>query len=256
MKLHATVLGEGIPFLILHGFLGMGDNWKTLGRKFSELGYQVHLIDQRNHGRSPHSEEFTYDAMARDLKEYCDDHSLKNCVFLGHSMGGKTVMYAASMFPELVEKLIVVDIAPRYYRPHHQQILAGLKALNETELTSRSQAEELLSTFVEEEGTRLFLLKNLYWKSKGKLDLRLNLKVVSEKVDEIGEAFNPDASFSKLSLFIKGGASNYISEEDKPQIEKHFPKAKIHSIPNAGHWVHAEKQEEFYTAVVEFLELS
>src|SRR6056297_3915964 len=121
MKLHAKVLGEGTPLLILHGFLGMSDNWKTLGGQFAEEGFQVHLIDQRNHGRSPHSEEFNYLALAKDLKEYIDTHSLEKCVLLGHSMGGKTAMVAACIFPHVIEKLIVVDIAPKYYAPHHQQ---------------------------------------------------------------------------------------------------------------------------------------
>ena len=129
MKLHSTIVGEGKPLLILHGFLGMSDNWRTLGREFAEAGYQVHLIDQRNHGRSPHSEEFNYLVLAKDVKEYIDTHSLENCILLGHSMGGKTAMTAACLFPHVVEKLIVVDIAPRYYAPHHQQILeAGILA--------------------------------------------------------------------------------------------------------------------------------
>lgn len=254
MKLHANVLGEGKPFLILHGFLGMSDNWKTLGKKFSEAGYQVHLIDQRNHGRSPHSDEFSYLEMAKDLKEYIDDHSLENCVLLGHSMGGKTAMFAASVFPHVVEKLVVVDIAPKYYAPHHQQILKGLQAIDEADLSSRGEAEEVLAGYVKEEAVRLFLLKNLFWKNKEKLGLRLNLDILIENIDNVGEALPEDKSFKKPTLFIKGEQSGYIQKQDEALISKHFPAFEIVGISKAGHWVHAENKKAFYEAVMRFLQ--
>lgn len=253
MKLHSTIIGEGKPFLILHGFLGMGDNWKTMGKGISELGYQVHLLDQRNHGRSPHSEEMSYMAMAEDLKEYWEDHSLNPFVLMGHSMGGKTAMWVARYFPELVERIIVVDIAPRYYSPHHQQILEGLGALERSNLSSRGEAEEILSQYVPEKSVQLFLLKNLYWKSKGELALRMNLEVLSKKNDAVGEALPEDTNFRKPALFIKGAASGYISGEDREDIAGYFPNSQIITIPDAGHWVHAEQPEEFFGAVKEFL---
>lgn len=253
MKLHATVLGEGKPFLILHGFLGMSDNWKTLGKKFADAGHEVHLIDQRNHGRSPHSDEFNYLLLAKDVKEYIDDHSLENCILLGHSMGGKTAMMAASLFPHLIDKLIVVDIAPKYYAPHHQQILEGLKAVDEAELSSRTEAEEVLSEHVKEQAVRLFLLKNLHWKSKEKLGLRLNLKALTSNIESVGEALPSDKSFNKPTLFIKGEKSGYIGEADEALISRHFPSSEIVSIPKAGHWVHAENKKAFYEAVMRFL---
>ncbi|MGB7785372.1 MAG: alpha/beta fold hydrolase [Salinimicrobium sp.] len=253
MKLHATVLGEGTPLLILHGFLGMSDNWKTLGREFSEAGFQVHLIDQRNHGRSPHSDEFNYLVLAKDVKEYIDTHSLQKCVLVGHSMGGKTAMRAACLFPHVVEKLVVVDISPRYYAPHHQEILKGLSAVNEAELSSRGEAEDLLAKYVKESGVRLFLLKNLYWKSKGKLALRLNLEALINNIEAVGEILPDDAVYNKPTLFIKGEKSDYIQEEDRQLIKRHFPSSEIVSIPDAGHWVHAENKQAFYRAVMSFL---
>lgn len=253
MKLHSTILGEGKPFLILHGFLGMSDNWKTLGREFSEAGYQVHLIDQRNHGRSPHSEEFDYITMAKDIKEYCDDHELEDCILLGHSMGGKTAMFTSGYFPQLIEKMVVVDIAPRYYAPHHQGILDGLKAVQDAELDSRGEADEVLSGFVKEKAVRMFLLKNLYWKEKSKLALRLNLEVLRDKVENVGVEFPGDKTFSKPTLFIKGEASGYISDEDKKVISGQFANSQVFTIPKAGHWVHAENKEAFYKAVMGFL---
>lgn len=253
MKLHSTIIGEGTPFLILHGFLGMSDNWKTLGRQFSNTGYQVHLIDQRNHGRSPHSVEFSYLEMAKDLEEYCQEHSLEKCILLGHSMGGKTAMFTASLFPQLVDKLIVVDIAPRYYGPHHQEILKGLQAVEQAELASRSDADEVLSKFVKEEAVRLFLLKNLYWKERTRLALRLNLDVLTENVESLGQGVPSERTFSKSTLFIKGGNSDYISEEDRDTIAKQFPSSRVEVIPDAGHWVHAEKRKVFYQTVMDFL---
>lgn len=253
MKLHSNILGEGKPLLILHGFLGMSDNWKTLGKDFSEAGYQVHLIDQRNHGRSPHSTDFNYLLLAKDVKEYIDTHDLKGCILIGHSMGGKTAMTAASLFPHLIEKLIVVDIAPKYYPPHHQQILEGLTAVNEANLSSRGDAEELLSKYIKEAAVRMFLLKNLYWKTKQKLALRMNLESLIKNIEELGQGLPEDYSFGKPSLFIKGEKSNYITSEDEQLIKKHFPEAGIKSIPKAGHWVHAENKKAFYETVMQFL---
>ena len=130
MILHSNIFGEGKPFIILHGFLGMGDNWKTLGRQFSELGFHIHLVDQRNHGRSFHSEDFDYDILAQDLKTYCETHNLEDIILLGHSMGGKTAMNFATKYPEYVNRLIVADISPRYYPVHHDAILEGLSSLD------------------------------------------------------------------------------------------------------------------------------
>lgn len=253
IELKSNVLGEGKPFIILHGFLGMGDNWKTLGTKFSEDGYQVHLPDQRNHGRSPHTNGMRYDLMAGDVVEYCSQNGLKNIILLGHSMGGKVAMQVAGENPDLVEKLIVVDISPRYYSPHHQQILDGLTALDNETITSRSDAEDFLSRFIKDQGTRLFLLKNLHRKNSEKLSLRLNLPVLKDNVEEVGRALPSGIRYDKETLFIKGGKSQYITADDEPLIQLHFPKARIEEIPGAGHWVHAEKMKDFYKVVKDFL---
>ena len=159
--LYSNILGTGKPFIFLHGFLGMSDNWKTLGTKFSELGYEVHLIDQRNHGRSFHSDDFNYDLLVDDLKSYIEAHQLKDIVLLGHSMGGKTAMLFAVKYPEFLDKLIIVDISPRYYPTHHEDILKGLSSLDFDILESRGEAEEQLKRYVSDFGTRQFLLKNL-----------------------------------------------------------------------------------------------
>lgn len=253
MILHSQIIGEGTPFVILHGFLGMSDNWRTLGRKFAEQGYQMHLVDQRNHGRSFHHPEFSYRLMADDLLAYCDHHQLDRIVLLGHSMGGKTAMQFAVDHPSRVEKLIVADIAPKSYPQHHQDILKGLSELDFNVIASRGEADTALSHYVKEMGTRQFLLKNLYWKEKGQLGLRINLPVLAQEVAAVGEALAEETTFEGPTLFVRGGTSGYIEDWDQLSISKHFPKAILETVAGAGHWVHAENPTEFYRIVMEFL---
>lgn len=253
MILHSNIIGEGKPFVILHGFLGMGDNWKTLAKQFSESNYQVHLVDQRNHGRSFHSEDFDYELMADDLKAYCEEHNLNDIILLGHSMGGKTAMLFSTLYPELVKKLIVADISPRYYPVHHDTILEGLSSLDFSEIKSRGEADKTLSNYIKDQGIRMFLLKNLYWVEKGQLGLRINLPVLKDNVAEVGEALPIHATFEKDTLFLRGDRSEYIGEQDEAIIHRHFPNSKIVTISNAGHWLHAENPEDFYDAVINFL---
>ena len=255
MLLHSNILGEGKPFLILHGFLGMSDNWKTLGSKFSEHNFQVHLIDQRNHGRSFHSEQFNYEVLVEDLKQYCDYYQLSDFVLLGHSMGGKTAMLFATTYPQLVSKLIIADIAPRFYPIHHDQILEGLSSLNVDTLESRSEADDILSNYVSDFGTRQFLLKNLYWVEKGKLGLRVNLEVLKNNVEEVGEALPVSNSFSGNTLFLRGDKSEYIALNDEALIKMQFPNSTIATVANAGHWLHAENPIDFFNEVMQFLSL-
>jgi pimeloyl-ACP methyl ester carboxylesterase len=253
MILYSNILGEGAPFVILHGFLGMGDNWKTLARQFSESNFEIHLVDQRNHGRSFHSDDFDYELMADDLKRYCDENNLKDIVLLGHSMGGKTAMLFASKYPELVSKLIVADISPRYYPVHHDAILKGLSSLDFSEIKSRGQADKALSKYVIEPGIRMFLLKNLFWVEKGQLGLRINLEVLKENVSEVGEALPVHSTFIKDTLFLRGDRSEYIGEADEAIIKRHFPNSQLKTISNAGHWLHAENPKDFYEAVINFI---
>jgi len=253
MILHSKVIGNGTPFLILHGFLGMGDNWKSIALKLSRLGYQLHLIDQRNHGRSFHSQNFSYESMANDLKMYCDHHKLKDIILLGHSMGGKTAMLFAAINPDFVMKLIIADIAPRFYPIHHQQILEGLSKLDFNLIDSRKKADIQLSKHVDDFVVRQFLLKNLYWVCPGVLGLRLNLKILKENVHEVGESLPPNLTVNTETLFLKGDRSEYISEEDISLIGNQFEKFSIKTILNSGHWLHAENPEEFFTEIQNFL---
>ncbi|WP_299255946.1 alpha/beta fold hydrolase [uncultured Aquimarina sp.] len=253
MRLHANVFGEGRPFLILHGFLGMGDNWKTLAKKISEYGYQIHLIDQRNHGRSPHNDQFSYKLLASDLLEYCNSNNLKDIILLGHSMGGKTAMFFAVNHPELLEKLIIADIGPKYYPLHHQDILDGLSSLDFDVLKTRGEVDKALSVYVQDTGVRMFLMKNLFWKEKSELGLRMNLDGLIQNSSEIGVEFPEDSVYKGETLFLKGAKSNYILNEDEVRIKKQFSQSRINEISNAGHWLHAENPAEFLASVLEFI---
>jgi pimeloyl-ACP methyl ester carboxylesterase len=251
--LNSKILGGGKPMLILHGFLGMLDNWKTLGAQYAGKGLQVHLIDQRNHGSSFWSPEFHYDAMTDDLHNYMKHHQLSDAVVLGHSMGGKTAMHFACTHPSMVEKLLVADIGPKYYPPHHQELLDALSSLPLEEISSRSEADKVLGHKIPDMGIRQFLLKNLYWKEKGKLAFRCNLQVLTEKSAEVGEALSPTAAFPGPALFIRGGKSDYVLASDMSEILGHFPRARLETIAGAGHWMHAEDPEHFFEVSMDFI---
>lgn len=251
--LYSKIEGSGKPLLILHGFLGMSDNWKSLGAQFAADGFQVHLLDLRNHGRSFHSDEFSYEIMAQDVFDYCQENNLDRISIIGHSMGGKVAMLLATTHPEIIDRLIVADIGPKFYAPHHQDILGGLNAVDFSLQPSRSEVEEILKDYIPDFGTRQFLMKSLYWQEPGQLAFRFNLNVFNEKIDQIGKALDPSLVFDKPTLFIRGGNSNYILDSDFDSIKKHFPNSKIETIPKVGHWLHAENPGLFYEFVHAFL---
>jgi pimeloyl-ACP methyl ester carboxylesterase len=251
--LHSRTEGQGKPLLILHGFLGMSDNWKSLGSLYAAEGFQVHLLDLRNHGKSFHSDLFNYDIMAEDVLEYCKTNNLDKISLIGHSMGGKVAMLFATKYPEKVKKLIVADIGPKYYAPHHQDILAGLNAVDFSSKPTRTQVEETIYPYIPDFGTRQFLLKNLYWIEPNQLAFRFNLAVFNKTSDEIGTALPEGALFEEPTLFIRGGNSNYILDADLPEIKKHFSNFQIITIPNVGHWLHAENPKLFFEETARFL---
>lgn len=251
--LYSKIEGEGKPLVIIHGFLGMSDNWKSFGAQYAAHGFQAHMLDLRNHGRSFHSNEFSYEMMVNDVFDYCRQHNLTNIFLIGHSMGGKVAMLLATTYPDLVEKLIVADIGPKYYAPHHQDILAGLNAIDFSEKPDRSQVEAILYPYIPDYGTRQFLMKNLYWKEPGQLAFRFNLPVFNAKIEVIGEALPQEKRFEKPTFFIRGGNSRYVLDDDLPVIQNHFPNFKLATIPNAGHWLHAENPQLFLEETINFL---
>ena len=253
MTLYSKIEGSGKPLLILHGFLGMSDNWKTLGTQYAAVGYEVHMLDLRNHGRSFHSDVFNYEVMAQDILDYCQEKNLQNIDIIGHSMGGKIAMLLATKHPELIHKLIVGDIGPKYYAPHHSDILAGLNAVDFSQKPERSEVDVVLSHYITDFGTRQFLMKSLYWQEPGQLAFRFNLPVFNKEIEQIGTPLLANAHFNKPTLFIRGGNSKYIKDEDFENIKSHFPLAIFETIPNVGHWLHAENPAMFYEITVSFL---
>ena len=251
--IYSKIEGEGKPLLIIHGFLGMSDNWKTMGTQLAADGFQVHLLDLRNHGKSFHSDEFNYEIMAQDVFDYCQAHHLEKVSIIGHSMGGKTAMLFAANHSEMVEKLIVADIGPKFYPRHHQVIFDALNAVDFSKKPSRNEVEEIVSKYITDFGTRQFLLKSLYWQEPGQLAFRFNLAVFNENMDEIGKPLPENSVFNKPTLFVRGGNSNYVLDDDFPNIQQHFPDSRIETIPNVGHWLHAENPKLFYEITSSFL---
>ncbi|MCZ6520899.1 MAG: alpha/beta fold hydrolase [Bacteroidetes bacterium] len=253
MDLYFREFGDGKPLIILHGLLGSSDNWLTIGRKLSH-SRKVFIIDQRNHGKSFHSDIFDYSALSQDIDHFIHSRQLVKPVLMGHSMGGKTAMNYAITHPEALDRLIVVDISPKQYDNQHVHILDGLSSIDLTNLTLRNEADAQLEKFVPEAGIRQFLLKNLTRDDQGQFKWRLNLKTVREKIDNVGQAL-PEGAFSAVkALFIYGGNSDYIQSRDLITIPEIFPQAQFAKIEDAGHWVHSEKMEEFLEVVENFLE--
>ncbi len=254
IELNFKTLGEGTPVIILHGFLGMLDNWKTFGRKLAEE-YQVFLVDQRDHGRSPHTQDFSYDLLAEDLKDFMKSQGLESAILLGHSMGGKTVMRFCQKYPDLVQKAIVVDIAPFKNENHHTHIMEALNGFNPASANARSEAEKHLLLSIPDLGVVQFLMKNLNRNKEGGFKWKMNLPLLTSKYDSILEA--TDDHISELpTLFIAGEKSHYIPLSKHNEIQQLFPNSTIETISDAGHWVHAEKPEELLKLCTEWIKNS
>lgn len=245
-------MGHGHPLVILHGLFGSSDNWFTLSKVFGEE-YRVYAVDQRNHGRSPHSDDFSYRAMADDLNDLLVHEGMSSIYLLGHSMGGKTAMSFSMLLPEKVDKLIVVDIAPKKYSPGHDQIFDALFALKLDRCKTRAELDSALSEGIVDPAVRQLLLKNVYRDDEQRFRWRINVEAIHKNYERINEAIKPDGQFTGPTLFVTGAKSSYVDKSDIPLIKSIFPAAEIVSIKNAGHWIHAEAPQEFAGVVMEFL---
>lgn len=252
MDLNYKSFGQGDPIVILHGLFGTLDNWQTIAKALAET-HTVYIVDQRNHGRSPHFSTMSYALMAEDLKEFMESHWIFKAHIIGHSMGGKTAMQFAADHPEMVDKLVIVDIGPQAYPGGHQEIFDALFALDLKKLDSRKEAAALLKPKIPDAGVRQFLLKNLTRDKSNGYRWKMNLPVIYENYNDILRAIEPDVHFERKTLFIRGGKSNYIRDQDIPVIKSKYPSAKVTTIEKAGHWVHAEAPEAFLQAVQAFL---
>ena len=260
MLLHHLDQGDpAAPVLvILHGLFGTLDNWQTLARRWvDEAGLRVISVDLRNHGRSFHAPEHTYALLAQDVAALLDHLMLDpaRLAVLGHSMGGKVAMTLALSEPARLARLVVVDIAPRFSDMAHQDdIVAGLQAVNLAAIQNRQQADAALAQYIRQPSVRQFLLKNLYREADNSFAWRINLPVLAAELAAIGQTVGAAAPFEKPALFIRGGLSDYITAEDKlTDIPALFPNSQVATVPDAGHWVHAEKPEEVFSLVKSFV---
>ncbi len=253
MTLNYKSFGEGYPIIILHGLFGTLDNWQTIAKKLAEH-YTVYIIDQRNHGRSPHDDAFDYTVMADDLQVFMESQWIYEAHVIGHSMGGKTAMQFALNYPDLVNQLVVVDIAPKAYEGGHQTIFEALLSLDLATITSRKEANELLQQKIEDFGVRQFLLKNLTRRKEGGFKWKMNLSVIHQNYAQILSAIESEDSFDNSTLFIRGGISDYVKEEDMANIKTLFPLAELATVAEAGHWVHATAPTILLELVNNFLE--
>jgi esterase len=251
MKLYYRQSGQGHPLIILHGLLGSSDNWYSLAKVFAERN-TVYAVDQRNHGQSSHSDEFNYQLLTEDLARFIEEHSISKPHIIGHSMGGKAAMNFAVKYPDRLNKLVVVDIVPKKYPVHHDHILEGLHAIDLATLTSRNDADQLLSRHVPEPAVRQFLLKNLARTPNGGFEWKVNIHAIDEHIEELGEGMVHDGQFHGPALFVRGGRSNYYAAGDEENILKIFPAAQFVTL-NTGHWVQAEDPKAFAKVVLEFL---
>ena len=252
MELHFRALGEGPPLILLHGLLGSLDNWLPLGRKFATQ-FTVFAVDQRNHGLSPHSDEFGYDTMARDLHEFMQAQGLRSAHVLGHSMGGKTAMQFALLYPDQVDKLVVVDISPRAHDARNTGTIQALLALDLSAFQHRPELDAALAASVPDLELRQFLLKNVGRDKSGAFRWKVNLSAIWENRRHLAAALDSPSQFRKPALFVRGGKSDFVTDTEGELIRRLFPRAVIETIPNAGHWVHVDAPEELSRSVMEFL---
>ena len=254
MILHSKVLGSSKnKIIILHGFLGSLDNWITFSKKISENNFEVHLLDQRNHGKSFHSNEFNYELMVKDLFEYISKFNINSVSIIGHSMGGKTAMLFSLIYPDLVEKLIIVDILPVSYNKSYDLIFDSLLNINLKQIKSRNEFNLHLKKYFDDDGFILFLSKNLKRSLDGSFEYKSNIKVLQKTYSNVTSSIYFHKEYKKEVLFIKGENSDYIDSENLKITSKIFPYYKLNEIKNAGHWIHHENPDDFFSICIKYL---
>ncbi len=253
--LHSKIYSEELtttPVLVFHGLFGMLDNWGNFAREFSAK-FPVHLLDLRNHGKSFHSPEMSHEAMALDILHYMDQKGIEKAILLGHSLGGKAVMHFALSYPDRVEKLVVVDMAPKSYPPHHQAIIHALQSIKFEQDLGRKDVETKLVAQGLDLSNVQFLAKSLFWKEPGLLDWRFNLEVLAAQYEDFVGAAIKTGVYHGPTLFVRGGKSQYVLDEDRILLSQQFPSYQLETVPGAGHWVHAENPKAFHEIVHDFL---
>ena len=258
IQLNYKEYGLGEPVVILHGLFGTLDNWQGIAKTLSTQ-YTVFTLDMRNHGRSPHTPApFNYDIMAEDVATFLQNNWIYEARVIGHSMGGKAAMQLAFSYPDLVKKLVVIDIAPKTYQGGHESVLAALNSIDLTQLADRKEAEaQLMAQLQNDTSTVQFLLKNLSRRPAtegGGFEWKMNLPVLMSEYPTIMGDVTGD-TFDKPTLFVRGGDSDYILDKDWTAIQTRFPQAQLETIEGAGHWVHADQPQALVKTLADFLAL-
>jgi esterase len=254
IELNYKDYGQGEPVIIIHGLFGTLDNWQTIAKNLAEK-FNIYLIDQRNHGRSPHTEAFDYTLLAEDLHDFMENNWIYKARIIGHSMGGKTAMQFALEYPDMVEKLVVIDIAPKNYIGGHEVILETLQSIDLTTIKERKEVENLMAERITDAGQRQFLMKNLSRDEKtGQYEWKMNLSSLVQNYQKIIDNIQLSSIFKGETLFVRGEKSDYVLDSDEPILKAFFPNSQLHTIPNAGHWVHADQPKLLLEVLNVFLD--
>jgi len=251
--LNYKIIGQGTPIIILHGLFGMLDNWSNMAKKLEAAGYMVILIDQRDHGRSAHTHDFSYPLLANDLYQFMEDNWIHDAILIGHSMGGKTSLQFVTEHESMISKLVIIDIGIKKYKGGHQDVFEALFAVDIEKIQGRDEAQAVLMHHLNDLGTVQFLMKNLTRRKEGGFEWKMNLSLLFEKYENILEKIHYQAASVTDTLFIKGGKSDYILDEDWPDITEMLPNAKIKTIEDAGHWVHVDQPDELFDTIIDFI---
>lgn len=252
MNLNYKVSGEGEPLIVLHGLFGMLDNWATVGRELSQH-YQVFLVDQRNHGKSPHSTDFNYELLAEDIDSFMADMDLTQAHLIGHSMGGKSVMQFAQKHPEKCLSMTVIDIAPKSYKAGHNEIFEAIESMDLVKISNRKEADAQLARGIKDMGIRQFLLKNLGRNEEKEFAWKANFSSLRSNYESIIGNIEYIQQSSVKSLFVRGTRSHYILPEDDQLIKEYFSNARIEDL-DTGHWIHAEQPKALMNIIMEFID--
>ncbi len=265
MDLNFRKLGSGHPLIILHGLYGAGDNWLSIARALSGF-CEVYLLDQRNHGNSPHAPDHNYEVLVNDLRDFLGQQGISRTMLLGHSMGGKVAMKFAIEHPGMVSKLMVVDISPGSYlddskRNHinlHRDIISALMQVDFSGVRSLSDADAKLKIHLKDIRLRKFLMKNLKKREDGQYQWKINLPVLMDSLSSISDGIIIDdykgpGTRSFPVLFVRGADSDYVLDEDVDLIKRIFPLSNTATLKNAGHWLHAEQADMFTKTIKTFI---
>ena len=254
MELYYRSFGEGKPVVILHGLLGMSDNWMMPAKQLAE-NYRVILPDLRNHGNSPHSDAFDLQSLVNDIAELITMLGLSSVAMIGHSLGGRIAISLALQQPALIDKLAVIDIAPRKYSGNKSiaNLLIAMSKVDFAKYTALSDIENFIARFLPDVRVRQLVLKNIKRLAPGVFGWKCNFDVIIAHVETLMSPVFEESEFRKPTLFLKGGLSDFILPEDFKTILHYFPLAEIHTLPNAGHWLHVDEPQLFLDEVTAFL---